>query len=136
MIDRTTVRALPKLKTELVDVPEWGGRIMIRPMTVLEQEQFWDILDDAKKGIVAPAGKRGSVVLNVAMTEDGKQFFAAEDAEWIGSQADPNVIDRIYNAIQRLSGATPKEQADIEKKPEITTNSSSTGSQTDGVAQT
>lgn len=136
MIDRNSVRALVKNVTELVDVPEWGGKIMVRPMTVIEQEHFWDILDDAKKGITAPAGKRGSVVLSVAMTEGGQPFFTTEDAEWIGSKADPNIIDRIYNAIQRLSGATAKEQADIEKKRETTTNSSSTGSPTDGGEQT
>ncbi|NBW09974.1 MAG: hypothetical protein EBR82_18305 [Caulobacteraceae bacterium] len=127
MIDRLSVKSLPKPATELVDVPEWGGKIMVRPMNVLEQERFWEILDDAKNGIQSPAGKRGSVVMSVAMTEDGKEFFTPEDAEWIGTEADPVVIDRLFNAIQRLSGATPREQADIEKKPEITTNSSSSG---------
>jgi len=136
MIDRDSIKAATKRKTELVDVPEWGGKVLVRAMNVLEQEQFWDILDDARKGVQAPAGKRGSVVLNIAMDESGKPLFTAEDAAWIGEQADQHVIDRIFNVIQRLSGTTTEAQADIEKKLETTTSSSSIGLLIDGDAPT
>lgn len=123
-------------QTELLEVPEWEISVRVRRMTVIEEEQYWAIIDDANKGVIAPAGKRGSVVLMVATDEAGTALFTAEDANWLGSEANPQAVGRIYRRIMQLSGILEEEQADIEKKPETPTSSSNTGSQIDGESGT
>jgi len=115
-----------------VEVPQWGGSVWVRRLTVIEQEHWWDILDDARKGINAPAGRRGSVVLMATINQAGEPVFGLDDAAWLGAEADVNAVNSVYEAIMKLSGLMAEEQRDIEKKPETSMSSSSAGSQTAG----
>jgi hypothetical protein len=116
-----------------IPVPQWGGDVCIRRLTVREEERFWDIIDDVSKGVESPAGKRGAVVMMACINEDGSPLFAAEDADWLGSEANKDAVQLLATAIRELSGVSPEAQTEIEKKPEQPTSSPSTGSPTDGV---
>lgn len=133
--NQAAVKAIRSQRTQVVPVPEWGMSIKVRGVTAMEQEHWWDILDDWRKGVFAPAGKRGSLVMMGCVNEDGSPLFSATDAEFIGS-SEFAVIDRLYTAIQDCSGVTPEVQSEIEKKHERPTSSSSTGSATDGGSTT
>lgn len=123
-------------RTDKVYVEAWGTDVYVRRMSVIEQERYWDILDDARRGIYAPAGKRGSLVMMCAINEDGTDLFTAEDAAWLGSEADTGAIDKVFDAIQELSGVTRGAQVEIAKKPEEPTNTSSDGAPTAGESGT
>lgn len=120
MLSRDQILALPINKPRLisVDVPEWGGAVYVRAMTVKEQECFWEIMRDADKGVYAPAGKRGSTVLMAACNDDGSPLFTDADAEWLGSSANANAVQRIHVAIIEATDMTPEAMADIAKKPD------------------
>lgn len=134
LLTRDQIRAIDTgaKVTSTITVPEWGGDVMFRRPSVLEQEQYWLIMDDAKDGKPHPAGKRGALVLMCCVNADGSDLFDEDDAPWLGSQANRTAIDLVFNAIWQFSGVTQEALADIEKKPEGPTNSSSTGSLTDG----
>lgn len=100
-----------------VAVPQWGGDVCIRPLTVREEERFWEVIDDVKNGIECPTGKRGAVVLMAACNADGTPLFTADDAEWLGSSANKDAVSLLFGAIRSLSGVTAEAQADVEKKP-------------------
>ncbi len=138
MLDRSAIRAndVGAKVTESVSVPEWGGDVLIRRLTVLEVERWWEIIADSAKGVYAPAGKRGSVVLMGSVNADGTPLFQAVDAAWLGDGAHPEAVERVCNAIMTLSGLTAKSQAETEKKAETLTSSSSSGLPTAGAVTT
>ena len=119
-----------------VPVPQWGGDVCVRPLTVREEERFWEVIDDVKNGVECPTGKRGAVVLMAACNEDGTALFTAADADWLGSSANKDAISLLFDEIRSLSGVSSEAQAEIEKKPDSPTSSSSTGLPIDGASQT
>lgn len=130
MLTREQILGMNAEKRETVDVPEWGGPVLVRSVSAAQEEQWFNIVNDwNEKGICAPAGKRGSLVMMGCINEDGTPLFTEKDAAWIGGpRCSVDAIDRLFAAIQRLSGMTAEEAAEIEKKPDSPTNSSSTGS--------
>lgn len=129
---RERILAKIELPTEIVDVPEWGEKVTVRSLTAEEQERWWDILTlHAEQRIDPPGGRKASFVFMACLDESGKDLFKPEDIPAIGKKH-PAAINRLFTAIQRLSGMTNEAQADLEKKRDAQTNSSSTGSQTDG----
>ena len=138
LLTRDQIRAIDTgaKVTSTVTVPEWGGDVMFRRPSVLEQEQYWLIMDDAREGKASPAGKRGSLVMMCCVNADGSDLFNETDAKWLGSDASRTAVDLVFNAIWQFSGVTKEAMADIEKKPEGQTNSSSTGSPIDGIITT
>jgi hypothetical protein len=101
-----------------VAVPQWGGDVCIRPLTVREEERFWEVIDDVKNGVECPSGKRGAVVMMACCNADGTALFTAADADWLGSGANKDAISLLFDEIRALSGVSVEAQADIEKKPD------------------
>ena len=134
MIDRASILATDSKATQTVsvDTPEWGGSVLVRRLTVLELERWWDVVNDAGKGIASPAGKNGTAVLMGAVKEDGTRLFEIEDATWLGEKAHPQTVSNVAHVILSLSGVIDEVKAELEKKPESTISSSSTGSPTGG----
>ena len=138
ILTRDQIRAIDtgaKL-TGSVSVPEWGGDVLFRRPSVLEQEQYWQIMEEAKDGKPYVAGKRGALLQMCCLNADGSDLFTAEDGEWLGSEANRDAVKAGFNAIWNFGGITAAKLTDIEKKPETPTSSSSTGSPTDGDATT
>ncbi len=133
---RERVLAKDDSNTDVVQVPEWGESIRIRSLTALEQERWWDILTmHDEKGIDPPGGRKASLVYMGCIDDEGGDLFKPEDIPILG-QKHPVAMNRLFSAIQKLSGMTTEVQADIEKKPDDQTNSSSTGSPTGTEGQT
>lgn len=114
-------------KTRVVSTPMWGD-ILIKRLSVVQQERYWQILSDQKKGTDSPTGIRGSLVYMCCINEDGSDFWNEEDAAWLGSEASSKDVQVLYDAICELSGIDDKSQAEIEKKRATLTDSSSDGS--------
>lgn len=122
--------------TELVPVPEWGESVRVRSLTAQEQERWWDILTaHDEKGIDPPGGRKASLVFMGCVDDEGNDLFKPEDIPVLGNKH-PIAVNRLFVAIQKLSGMTNEVQAEIEKKPDDQTNSSSTSSQTGTEEQT
>lgn len=118
LIDRSIVRANnpQKSETKSVNVPMWGGDILIRRLSIKEQEHYWSIIADAQKGVVAPTGKRGALVYMACVNEDGSEFWTEEDAAWLGDEANAGAVELLFEAIEEHSGFNAKAQAEAAKK--------------------
>jgi hypothetical protein len=122
--------------TEQVLIPEWGETVTVRSLTAHEQERWWDILTaHSERGVEPPGGRKASFVYMACLGEDGTELFKPEDIPTLG-QKHPAAINRLFDAIQRLSGMTKEVQAEVEKKPDAQTSSSSTSSLTGSSVQT
>lgn len=108
-----------KPRRKKIDVPEWGGSVMVRGLTGHERDQ-WD----------REAGKvlRGDANVNFrafwvarCCYEDNKRIFADTDIPSL-AQTDARPIEKIFDAIRELSGIAGESEENAEKNSEKTSD--------------
>lgn len=103
---------------EEVDVPEWGGKVMVRSMTGKERDKFEASTVVMKNGQQTPnlENLRARLISMCVVTEDRSAllFDSAADVQVLGNR-NTRALQRIFNACQRLNGITDD---DIEEMTE------------------
>ena len=132
-LTREYVRECDDLRIEWVDVPEWskdGERtgtfaknIGARARDRCERES-WEA--DGDKARLTLENARARWVVQGACDATGTRIFRDEDAEWLGEK-DGKAVDRIYEVVQRLSGASVAEEKAAAKNSETTLGDSGSG---------
>jgi hypothetical protein len=94
--------------TELipVDVPEWGGTVMVKPLTGNERDAYESSNWRRGKGGVTELDLRGSRarLAQMAMVdESGNRLFGKEDVEKLGLKS-AHALDRVVEAARESSG--------------------------------
>ena len=107
-LSREAILAAPDLQAEVVDVPEWGGKVRVRPLNGRERAEIEELMF-SENG----AGRKQSEVLfrerMVALTvvgEDGKRAFTDQDVQAL-SEKNWRALERIALAAVKISGLTP-----------------------------
>lgn len=105
----------PVLPRQLVQVPEWGGAVLVRGLTGRERDE-WEVgiyqLVDREKTRVAAGGTpdpwylsrnlRARLAVRTVCDDAGQLLFSPADEERLGQEpAAP--LDRIYAVARRLS---------------------------------
>lgn len=109
-LTKEEILAAQDLKTETVDVPEWGGQVIVRTMTGLERDRFESsIMQGGQRNY---ENLRSKVVVSTVVDAEGNSLFTLKDVEALGKKA-ANVIDRVFTVAIRLSGMTGKEMEEL-----------------------
>lgn len=108
------------LKREVVPVPEWKGKVMVRGATALERDDYDNDLfvTDTKgeKTVTTPNlanAKARLVVKCIIDPKTGQRLFPDTKAGELGRKS-AGVINRLFQKIQTLSGLDKKSQAVLE----------------------
>lgn len=97
-------------RTQEVDVPEWGGSVIVKTLSGDERDQFEEsILSGAKRDF---KGVRAKLVALSIIGEDGKRLFTFEEAKLLGEKS-ARALDRVFGVAQRLSGFTTKDMEEL-----------------------
>jgi len=106
--------ASPKLKE--VDVPEWGGSVFIRPLTIHEQAKLADLGTKHEKSSVVDRMKNCTLrLVQWSVCDDrGNPLFEAGDLEPLMSKA-ASAFLRLQDAILALSGLTEESRKELEQ---------------------
>lgn len=116
LLSKDQILSVDDLKTEDVEVPEWGGTLRIRVLTGAERDEF----ETSMVRMNSKSGKqetdlvnlRARLVAKCAINEDGsKMFQTRNDVAALGLKSSA-ALARVYDACQKLSGMT---QADVEE---------------------
>lgn len=106
------------LATEAVDVPEWGGAVIIRAMTGTQRDAYEASL--MKRGAtgayeVDTVNMRAKLVANTAVDESGALLFdpSADLSTLAGKSA--AALERLFVVAQRINGLAQSSTADAEK---------------------
>ena len=104
----------PRLKE--VDVPEWGGSVFIRPLTIHEQAKLADLGTKYEKSSVVDRMKNCTLRLVQwsVCDEQGAPLFEGGDLEPLMSKA-ASAFLRLQDAILALSGLTEESRKELEK---------------------
>ncbi len=99
------------LPSETVEVPEWGGGVVIRSMTGRERDQYEETLLEGKVGgDIRTKGLRSALLLVTCVDGEGNHLFdSAEELE--GKSA--KVINRLWEVSMRVSGMTEEEVEEL-----------------------
>lgn len=104
------------IRTERVEVPEWGGDVFVRTMSGTERDQL-EASIIGKQGERNLENLRAKIVALSVVDREGNRLFSFKDTLELGKKS-ARALDRVFSVAQRLSGFTPK---DVE---ELTKNSS------------
>jgi len=106
---------------EEVEVPEWGGTVLVRGMTGRERDAFeLSLLQPGRGGrrTVDPANMRAKLVARCIIDDDGNRLFTDADAAELGGKS-AGAMNRVYAVAARLSGMAEEEQEDLTRDFEL-----------------
>lgn len=117
MLSKSDILAAADLKTETVDVPEWGGSVVVRTMTGADRGAF-----EAAVMMIDASGKRQPDMRNMraklcvatVIDEAGNRLFDESDIGELQNKSSA-ALDAVFKAAQRLNGMAPESLEDAEK---------------------
>jgi hypothetical protein len=118
LIGRKQIDDATDLKTEDVDVPEWGGQVRLRELSSKERSLIEATTIGAKGQsielrIEAFKTLREKTVVAALIDQDGKRLYQDKEAAQLGLKSG-QVIERLFRKVQELSGMTEKAVKDAE----------------------
>lgn len=126
LLSKAAILAAEDLPTEVVDVPEWGGAVMVRGLSGRERDAFEaDVQEIRGKSVsVNRQNFRAKLLTRCLVDEDGKRIFGPDDVAALGAKS-AVAIDRVMEAALRLSGMGA---TDVQEMTENFTDGQSDGS--------
>jgi hypothetical protein len=122
MLSREQIFAAPDIKTEKVDVPEWGGHVFVRVMNGYERQAF-----EEKQQELKLHSFRERLAVTAICDESGKLLFTPADVEALRAKSS-GVLTRIADVVLKLNGIGPSAVEAAEKNSESTRSDSSVSS--------
>ena len=98
----------PMLPTETVEVPEWGGSVIVRGLSGTGRDTFEAslVLQRGKKQEANLANFRAKLLAHSLVDEAGRLLFTAADVPMLGRKS-AIALERVYEVAQRLSRLSP-----------------------------
>ena len=106
ILGRDAILAAQDAVTEQVDVPEWGGAVLVKAMSGEQRDAFEKSIlkdkADPSKG-VEMRDFRARFAARVIVDAKGTRLFTDEDVKAL-SRKSAKALDRVYDAGARLAG--------------------------------
>lgn len=108
VLDRSSILAAPDLPTISVDVPEWGGKVVIKALTAAQRDRFEISVAASKDNL------RARLAVLSIVDPDGKPLFSEADASALGAK-NAKALDRIFEAASKLNRLSDSDIEELEK---------------------
>ena len=113
LLNHAAIVAAQDLKTEDVDVPEWGGAVRLREMTAKERDAYetatfvmaTEVVDGKPQTKVTPntINLRARLVALCLVDEEGHRCFGDDETEALGAKS-AAALARCFAVAQKLNG--------------------------------
>ena len=105
------------LKTECVEVPEWGGSVYVRALTGEERDTYEAsvVTQKGKDTQVNMKNARAKLVTLATVDESGAKIFTQADVAALGKKS-AAALSRIFNTAMRLSGISESDLTEMTKE--------------------
>jgi hypothetical protein len=121
MLTREQILAADDLPREQVEVPEWGGSVWVRTLTVGQREQ-WEQTVERHKGNTA-----ATIVVMTACDETGSLLFTEADIPALSAKS-AGAVNRIMDVATKLAKVSKEDQEELKKNSTTTPSESSPSS--------
>jgi hypothetical protein len=114
-LSREAILSAPDIETIEVNVPEWGGIVLIKPLTGAGRDAFEASVIEEKNGktVLKSQNFRARLVARCIVDEDGKRMFADEDITSLGKKSS-KALSMLFDECQKSSGMTKEDVAELE----------------------
>jgi hypothetical protein len=133
-LSRDGILGAVDIQVEKVDVPEWGGDVLIRGLTGEERDAYESSLRQIRNAgtpqqelVIVQLNARANLLVKCLVDENGDRVFTDRDAPALGAK-NGRVIDRLYDVATRLSGLSDEAAEEIEGNSEAVPSDGSTSS--------
>jgi hypothetical protein len=109
-LGRDAILAAKSLRTEEVDVPEWGGTVLVRELSGRERDE-WEAslaVQRGKQMVPDVANIRAKLAARTIVGDDGEPVFTQQDVAALG-ELSAAALDRVFDVASRLSGLNPED---------------------------
>ena len=110
LLSREAILKASDLKTQDVNVPEWGGSVRVACMTGTMRDAWEQSL--LKGGKTSLENARATLVAASVVDEAGNPLFTSADVEALGRKS-AAALDRICKAAQKLNRLTDADLEDV-----------------------
>jgi hypothetical protein len=114
VLGRKDILDASDLHRESVDVPEWGGAVLVRGLTGKERDALEESTVQRRGRDVVRnfENLRARLVSMALVDENGARLFSEEDVEALGGKS-ARALDRVYAVAQRLAGLSPEDVKEL-----------------------
>lgn len=119
LLTKEQILGAQDIQTETVEVPEWGGAVIVRGMSGRERDSFEAsmIKGKGKSASVNLENLRAKLVSKCVVDEAGKRLFSDDDIPALAAKS-ASALNHVYEAAQRLSGVTEEDVDELTKNSE------------------
>ena len=116
LLGRQDIWGASDIVTEEVEVPEWGGSVLVRGLTGKERDQFEAsiIVGRGKKRDINMRQMRAKLAAHSMVDEQGNLLFSASDVEALSNKSSA-ALERVFAAAQKLSGLSDADMEELAK---------------------
>lgn len=113
-LTRDDILAATELDREEVEVPEWGGVVMVRALTAAERDDFEAscIESKGKSQGLTYQNLRAKLVVRSLVDAEGTRIFKDGDAAALG-KCSASAVQRVFAVAQRLSRLTAEDVEEL-----------------------
>lgn len=112
MLDRKQILEAKDIKKETVDVPEWGGKVVVMGMTGKQRDEFEQAIVQGKK--VKMSNIRAKLCQVSLVDAAGVLLFSPADITELGNKS-AVALDRCFDMASKLSGLSKEDVGELEK---------------------
>ena len=113
LLTRDQILNAEDLKTEDIEVPEWGGTVRISVMAGRARDRYEAMLYESRDNNQFD-NLRSKFLSQSIVNEDGNLMFTAGDIEALGKKSS-SALDRVFQAASKLNGTSEDEMEEIAK---------------------
>lgn len=124
------------LTTEEVEIPEWGGTVLVRGLNGRQRDEFEGSMVErrGRRAVMNTANMRAKLVAWSVVDENGERLFNNGDIPELGEHS-AAAVNRIYNVAARLSGLSDEDVEEMVSDFGETGGSSSSSGSPNGSAK-
>lgn len=113
MLSKKDILGAKDLPMEEVQVPEWGGSVMVRGLNGKERDTFESsVIDEKHKGQVKLDNIRAKLCAMTICDEKGERLFDDKEIEALAKKSG-KALDRVFTVATKLSGIGETEVKDM-----------------------
>jgi hypothetical protein len=129
MLSKKQILAAPDIKSELVDVPEWGGEVKVCGLSGAQRGELEaSILEIKDQSQTVRLQSLKVRMCSLAIRdEDNRRMFDDDEIGDLGAKS-AQAIERIYSVAARLSGMDKSEVEKLAKNSDTASGASGSGS--------
>lgn len=117
LLSKESILAAQDVATERVEVPKWGGAVLVRGLTGAERDAFeGEVVQRAGRDVKTNTrNMRARLVVLSVVDEQGNRLFGFADIETLGAKS-ARALDRVFGVAMRLSGLRDEDVEELTER--------------------